>query len=197
MTVDLHQRLHDIALRQGKEPIDGTRIEGFGDGNAPAPASPEFEIESAAESYGPPIETPAPAPPPPPKSPLVEMGLRADRRPDGVTLISKAEGVFTPRVLQGAIVKEAELWIRDEEATYKGRAVRLTSQEQQALARIVVRALKRDLAQLEVGGSRVRRRAAVSAASRKEAPATGSASSSPRPRKPRGSLLNRQGPMKP
>lgn len=203
MSTDFHQRLTSFDLARGKDPIDGTRIEGFGNpGDAPAPPLKEADIAPASDSYGPPIDVPAPAAErSEPVSPLVEMGMQ--QHPERMSareflgkidpaIPFRAMGVDFPTGLP--LPKEADLWITDEQAVYKGRKVELLKAEQDAVAKIVIRALRRDLASLEVGSKRVRARGSRRTVRGPVVQPTASEPSVSLPKKkrgrPRGSLLH-------
>lgn len=140
MPDDFHQKMAEINQRQGKDPIDGTRIEGFGPGTPPVPER-QIDIQSAAEQYGEPVETNFA--PPPQVSPLLNIARKPPEKPQ--------EAPAAP------VTPEAELWIAEDFAAYKNRPVKLLKEERDQVVRIVVRALKRDLDSLEVPGPRVRR----------------------------------------
>ena len=146
---DFHMKSNAIRMARGLEPIDGTRIEGFGPGTPPAPPPPTtaIDIPSAREQYGEPVEALAdPAEPvsPPVTSPLIDMGRR--NAPQAAKDAPSAPNL-----------PEVELCVMDSMASYQNRVVALTEPERVAIARLVVRALKRDLDTLEVGTTRVRR----------------------------------------
>jgi hypothetical protein len=130
----LHQ-LNAIRERQGKEPIDGTRMEGFGDGQPPPPpfydrlsdAEPRPDFPDDEEIYDTP-EVP----------PLVKIAM--DR----------------PR-LNPAL--DAELVVTENAATYRQRPVLLTEPEKAAIVTVVLKALRRSLDEQyqEIAGRPMRR----------------------------------------
>jgi len=122
--------LNRISDRQGKERINPMVIEGFGPGFTPPPAMPE-KIMSAAELHGEALELPEDdaviAPQALSASPLLKLGL-----------VAQSAGMLAP-------VQEADLWVRDGSAGYRGRSVTLSDKEQEAIAKVVLKALRRDL----------------------------------------------------
>ena len=147
--MDLHDELARIAQLQGKEAIDGTRLEGFGPDDAPPPAfepvtyrnasiPPEWLDEPAAEPTvlrSP--DDPAASPPPTTPSPGILGALE-----------QAVAGLPSPVLV-----------VVEGNATYRGHTAQLTDAEQKAVAAVIVRALKRQLADIEGQlGKQARRR---------------------------------------
>lgn len=143
---DLLTQLAQIRNRQGLEPIDSTRIEGFESGS----------------------------PPPPPFMPssVTQRDHFVDEDPDAeepVTyqspLVAAAQPAEAPRTAPtpGTDLPAFELIVCDTSAAYRGHAVELTRQEKNAVASVVLEALGRALDALrsEVDG---RQAAGVTAA---------------------------------
>ena len=151
--MSLIQQLADFDMRRGKPPIDPTRIEGFGPDAPPAPqANPrEASIPSARELHGEPLELPEEnVTPIEAQSPLVEAGLR------GIERGPEARGFGRMR----ATIEEADLWVSNESAAYKGRAVTLNAKEQAQVSKVILKAIRRSLDEQyeEVAGRLPRRR---------------------------------------
>jgi len=183
--MSLIQQLAAFDARRGKTPIDPTRIEGFGEGQPPAPSAPEPRerpILSARELHGEPIELPDDAVEAVESaSPLVEVGLR------GIERFPKPVHVTT---------EEVDLWVSNSNAAYRGRKVSLLEKEQSQIAQLILKAIRRSLDEqyLEVAGRLPRQRRGSPSVPRStpgpEAPKDTSPSTPRRRRVSRKSLLD-------
>jgi hypothetical protein len=136
--------MKEFDLRRGKEPIDPTRIANP-DGLPPPPplppAGPPPAIPSALEAYGEPVEFPQEfdggmrlTDDPPPVSPLIEL---AAGRPQ---TLREAGSPITPPDMT-----EAELWIWDQQASYRGRSVTISAAGRKKIVQVVLKELRRSL----------------------------------------------------
>ena len=151
---DLIGQLNEIRGRQGKDPIDGTKIEGgpF----APPPFDPVAARLAEARSYPEEhLETPEPQ-------------TFDDESP--LVAIAKPEflGKFQPDTFSSpdvaghgvAPIVDFELLVMEHSATYRGRPVTLLDSERSLIVGIVLKALRRSLDEqyAEIAGTRMRTR---------------------------------------
>lgn len=167
---DFHQRSNQIRRMQGKDPIDGTKIEGFGpsDPPAPPPGAGVPEIPPASEAYGAPIEpSPTEALPAPvlPESPMVALGRKmVSQGSQGPAAAPRDEGP----------TQEVVLWVRDGQARFQGQQVTLEESDQTKIAEVILRAGKRAMdSKLEaLIGAKPRKPRAPRGSGRKRSPST-------------------------
>lgn len=120
--MSLQDDLDRIAEMQGKPPIDGSRIEGFGPGASPAPAwSPPV---STADDWPEEDLDQPPSPLIPRKTPSVPQ--------DGLS-----------GIVQALTANPARVSVWNDRALFQGREVTLKSQEQAGIEAIILRAIQR------------------------------------------------------
>lgn len=125
-------QLAEVSRRQGKPFVDPRIIQGFESGQPPPPpiSDEDVKIPTAAEMFGgPPVEA-EPVEGTLEASPLVAAGLG---------------GLASPSVMEPAVPPgmKTDLLVMGRVAAYKERGVELSEAEEAAVARVVIRALKR------------------------------------------------------
>lgn len=171
-------QLAQFDLRRGKEPINPTVIQGS-EGLPPvdmAGIPGGQELRPASESYGTPADFDDP-PPATPQSPLVGLGL--GHGPQAVPGPAASQDGFragVDAILEKLGPKGVDLWVRDGEASFRGRMVDLAEEDKKAIAKVLLKALKRslDLQYQEVAGVSPRMRAPKKVRKSRSGPATGS-----------------------
>lgn len=140
----LNKRLAEIRDQQGRDPMpDPTRIEGFGPGHPPTPSTPDVQTSWPEDWDG---EGEPPDDPPSPMIPATDYVVRK---------IPLAPNTFLPvNDKTEKLLPKPDLLIVGEGAYFRGFDVVLNQAEQDEVAGVVVRAVRRKLDELD--GDRVR-----------------------------------------
>lgn len=154
---NLIQDLDKIREMQGRDPLpDPTVIQGFERGSAPAPAFPAYDPDVPAEWLDPELDQHDPRVNLPP-SPLIPQSAPA---PAPVAMPSPSVVAEPARSANPVFA----LVVADRMASWKGRDVLLTEEEEKRVRAIVLGAIQRELvADLEAVTTKRRRRKPVTA----------------------------------